>query len=184
MATSDTKSQAPAKQDKTPVGQLTAEALASAYANMVSEHQASQSEYQKQCAEAYSVMVNQQQQAVAAAHKPVEAAKQKVVEAAAAAQVNPEKAQDFHNAYQEFMNAVSKAQSSAEVQDAFQKAQNAFQKAYQKSYDTARQRCDKAYQEYVKALKKAWTEIDPGTVDPATMRVIEWSTKVAAQAKG
>lgn len=183
MATSDTKTQAPAKQDKPQSSQRTAEALSVAYANLVSEYQATQSEYQKQCAEAYSAMINSQQDAMAAALKPVEAAQQKLVQVAAAAQVNPEKAQDFQDSYQEFTNIVSKAQSSVDVKEAFQKAQDAFQQAQRKAYENAQKRCDKAYQEFVKALKKAWSEVDPGSIDPETMRLIEWSTKVAAQAK-
>lgn len=169
---------------KTPASSATnyAAALTNAFVDMTKGHQEAALEYQKRCHNAYFQMVAQLQQAAAAAQKPFEEAQRKLMSAAEAAQQNKEKMQDYQNAYQEFASSYG-GQPDTQFQEAFRKAHETFQQTQREAVEAARRQSAESYQKFVRALKGVWGEIDPQNVDPDTLRLIEWATRVAAAAR-
>jgi hypothetical protein len=156
--------------------------LANAYVDMAKEQQEAAMEYQKRCHSAYFELVGQIQQAAAAARKPVEEAHRKLVSAAQEAQQNKEKIQDYQNAYQAFASSYG-GQSGDQFEKALRKALETFEQTKREATEAAQHRTAEGYQKFVRTLKAVWNEIDPQNIDPDTVGVIEWATRVAAAAK-
>jgi hypothetical protein len=149
---------------------------------MAKEQQEASMECQKSCHSAYFEMVGQIQQAAAAARKPVEEAQRRLVSAAQEAQQNKEKVQDYHNAYQEFASSYG-GKTGEQYEEALRKAVETFEQTKREAIEAAQRRAAESYQRFVRTLQAVWNEIDPHNIDPDTVGVIEWATKVAAAAR-
>jgi hypothetical protein len=149
-------------QANTEGGAVSCANVAVAYNELVREEQQAGLEYQRQCSEAYFVLVNSHQQAHWEANKPVEEARRRVMISCSGPQT-PESWEKCQQAYQELAGAESELANNRELQDQLLKAHSAYLRANIEAAKKAQDRCIRAYWTYLDALKNAWaTGSSPG----------------------
>lgn len=157
------------------------QAFTKAYTEWVHQQQEVSLDYQRRCHEAYFELVSNLNEIAAAVQRPIEDAQLKLRVAGVTAHIDQESRQNYQDLQQEFARVQIEASSNTKHQEGWQKAYDDHAKATQKALEDAQKNNLKAYQQYLKIVQDGWSRLDVEKLDPADMRALEWSTKVAFQ---
>ena len=127
-------------------------------------------------------MTNVQNKERASASKPVWDAHAELQYAQATVSLNPQKRENYQNAWQAFQAASEDFRSNVcpALQETLSNLQETFDQKHQALLAQTHQACREAHQGYLNALKAVWQEISETNVDPNTLHLLAWATTQAA----
>jgi Asp-tRNA(Asn)/Glu-tRNA(Gln) amidotransferase A subunit family amidase len=141
------------------------DAIVEAYRKWINDQQEAQQEYQNRTAEAYRNLIETVQSILKEASQPVRDAVWRLVATSSTANLSQQNMEKYQAAYQEYIKALQDYQGSQDLQKQYQEAIQRYSETINEAASDGQKRSEQAYRDYVRALKQAWTDIDPDTVD-------------------